>query len=314
MKLLQDAGCELVMPAKMGPLPEAEIRPLLAGMDAMLMSPDGMTSAVLASPEAAGIKILSRWGVGYDSIDVPAATREGIVVGYTPGFLNETVADYTFALLLSMARRVHEVHALISAGTWQLLWGVDVFGKTLGLAGCGRIGQAVARRALAFNMRVLAYDVAPQEEAKKMGVQFVTMDQMLAESDFVSIHSALTPASAGMFGEETLGKMKRGAMLVNTARGALVNEEALARALREGRLGGAALDVFEKEPLPLTSPLRGAPNILLSPHQAPLALETGARVSLAAARNIVDLMQGRRPAMVVNPQVFESPALRARLS
>jgi phosphoglycerate dehydrogenase-like enzyme len=286
----------------------------MAGMDAGLISPDAMTPAVLASPEAAGIKILSRWGVGYDSIDIAAATREGIVIGYTPGFLNETVADYTFALLLSMARRVHEVHALMTAGSWHLLWGVDVFGKTLGLAGCGRIGQAVARRALAFNMRVLAYDVAPQEEAKKMGVQFVSLDQMLSESDFVSIHSALTPQNAGMFGEETLGKMKRGAMLVNTARGALVNEAALARALKEGRLGGAALDVFEKEPLPLDSPLRGAPNVLLSPHQAPLARETGARVSLAAARNILDLMQGRRPAMVVNPQVFDSPALRARLS
>jgi phosphoglycerate dehydrogenase-like enzyme len=311
---LRQAGCEVVIPQKLGPLRAEELTAQLAGFDAALVSPDQFTAEVLASPALSQLKIISRWGVGYDSIDVAAATRLGIVVAYTPGFLNETVADYTFALLLSLARRVHDAHAMMSGGTWKLLWGVDVFGKTVGLIGCGRIGQAVARRAAGFNLRLLAYDVAPNPAAEKIGVRFVPLDELLGRSDFVSLHCALTPENHGFFNEAIFRKMKPGALLVNTARGALINEGDLARALVEGRLGGAALDVFTQEPLPAVHPLRGVPNLLLSPHQAPCARETGQRVSMAAARAIVDLMQGRRPELVVDRAVFDSPALRARLS
>ena len=314
VEFLREAGCDVRIAPKLGPLRADELMAQLEGIDAMLVSPDQFTAEVLASPAAARLKIISRWGVGYDSIDIPAATRQGIVVAYTPGFLNEPVADYTFALLLSLARRVHEAHQLMSAGTWKLLWGVDLFGKTLGLAGCGRIGQAVARRAAGFNLRLLSYDVAPSAEAEKIGVKFVSFDELLAQSDFISLHCALTPQNQGLFGDAVFRKMKPGAMLVNTARGALIDETALAQALREGRLAGAALDVFAKEPLPADSPLRGVPNLLLSPHQAPCARETGERVSMAAAGAIVDLMQGRRPALVVDPGVFQSAALRARLA
>ena len=314
VELMRAAGCEVIIPSKLGPLPVNELLERLERMDAALVSPDPFNASVLASPAAANLKIISRWGVGYDSIDIAAATRQGIVVAYTPGFLNETVADYAFALLLAMARRVHEVHQLMSAGTWKTVWGVDVFGKTLGLIGCGRIGQAVAKRAAGFNLKLLAYDVAPNAEAEKLGVKFVGFDELLAESDFVSLHCALTPQNQGLFGESAFRKMKPGAVLINTARGALVDESALAAALRAGRLGGAALDVFAKEPLPAGGPLAGAPNLLLSPHQSSCARETAQRVSLAAARAILDLMQGRRPSLVVDPTVFESPALRARLS
>jgi lactate dehydrogenase-like 2-hydroxyacid dehydrogenase len=251
--------------------------------------------------------------VGYDSIDVAAAVRRGIVVAYTPGVLDETVADFAFTLLLTLARRVHIGHLDMTNGLWRGAWGNDVFGKTLGILGCGRIGRAVARRATGFNMRLIAYDVQPSDEAAKLGVKFVSLDELLAQSDFLSLHSALTPQNRGLLGEAQLRKMKRTAYLINTARGALVDENALARVLHEGAIAGAAIDAFVVEPLPADHVLRKAPNVLLTPHLASFARETGERVSLTAAEAIVDLLNGRRPQFVVAPEVFDSPALRATL-
>src|SRR5213593_3601035 len=187
LQSLRDAGCSVIIPPKQGPFTEAELLPQLPNVDAVLASMDKFTDKVLSSPEAASLKLISRWGVGYDAIDVPAATRQGILVAYTPGLLNETVADFAFALLLALARRVHLGHLTMSAGQWQGAWGNDVFGKTLGILGCGRIGQAVARRAGGFNMRILGYDVAPSAEAEKLGIQFVPLEELLARSDFLSL-------------------------------------------------------------------------------------------------------------------------------
>jgi lactate dehydrogenase-like 2-hydroxyacid dehydrogenase len=251
--------------------------------------------------------------VGYDAIDVSAATAQGVVVAYTPGLLNETVADFAFALLLAVARRVHLGHQSMSTGQWQGVWGNDVFGKTLGILGCGRIGQAMARRAKGFNMRLIGYDVAPSPEAEKLGIQFVPLEELLARSDFLSLHAALTPQNRGLLGEAQLRQMKPTAYLINTARGALVDEDALLRALRENWISGAAIDAFAVEPLPADHPLRKAPNILLTPHLASFARETGEKVSLSAAQAIVDLMNGRKPQFVVNPEVYKSSKLKAKL-
>ncbi len=313
VELLRKAGGELVIPPKYGPHTAESLLTLLPGNDAVFASMDKFTAAVLGSSAATQLKAISRWGVGYDAIDVPAATKQGIVIAYTPGLLNETVADFAFALLLSSARRVHIGHADMSGGTWRGVWGNDVHGKTLGILGCGRIGQAMARRASGFNMRLLGYDIAPNADAEKLGVQFVSLDELLAQSDFVSLHAALTPQNRGLLGEAQLRKMKPTAYLINTARGALVDEAALAKALHEGWLGGAALDAFVTEPLPADHPLRKAPNALLTPHLASFARETGERVSLTAAQAIVDLMQGRKPQFVVNPEVYQSPSLRVAL-
>jgi glyoxylate reductase len=310
---LRQAGCELVFSSKAGPLAAAALAPWLADTDAVLASLDEFSTSLMSSPAAANLKLISRWGVGYDSIDVPAATRQGIVVAYTPGQLDDAVADYAFALLLALARRVCESHAAMTRFEWQAAWGTDVAGKTLGLVGCGRIGLAVARRARGFNMRVIAFNPRPRPEAEQLGVRFVPLDTLLAESDFVSLHAALTPQTRGLLGAVELGKMKPTAYLVNTARGALVDEAALVGALRQNRLAGAALDVFVTEPLPSDSPLRTAPNLLLSPHQASSAVETGQRISASAAQAILDLMHGRRPKNVVNLEVFTSPSLRAAI-
>jgi phosphoglycerate dehydrogenase-like enzyme len=314
LELLRGAGCELIQPPKFGPLTAEELQPLLAGVDAVFASMDKFTASVLASPQAARLKVISRWGVGYDAIDIPAATEHGVVVAYTPGLLDEAVADYTMAMLFALARRVHEGHLSMRAGQWTAAWGHDIGGKTLGIVGCGRIGQAVVRRAAGFNMRVLGCDIAPNPAAEALGVKFVNLDTLLAESDFVSLHAALTPETRGLIGEAQLRRMKPGAYLINAARGAIVDEAALLRALRENWIAGAALDAFVVEPLPGDHPFRSAPNLLLTPHQASFGLETGARVSIAAAQAIVDLHAGRRPQWVVNPQVFKAPGLRAPLA
>ena len=314
LELLRGAGCEIVTPPKFGPLPSDELIKVLPGADAVFASMDKFTDSVLVSSAAAQLKIISRWGVGYDAIDVSAATKAGIVIAYTPGLLDETVADFAFALLLALARRVHIGHADMTNGVWRGVWGNDVFGKTLGILGCGRIGRAVARRATGFNMRLIAYDVQPNTEAENLGVNFVSLDELLAQSDFLSLHSALTPLSRGLLGEAQLRKMKKSAYLINTARGALVDETALVRALQEGWIAGAALDAFTVEPLPADHVLHKAPNLLMTPHLASFARETGERVSLTAAQAIVDLMNGRRPQFVVAPDVFDSAALRTVLN
>ncbi len=314
-QILKQGGCELVIPSKLGPLKADELRSVIAGMDAALVSPDDYSPAVLTSPELAGVKIISRWGVGYDSIHIPTATQQGIVIAYTPGFLDETVADYTFALLLGMARRIQEGHLVMRAGEWRCTWGHDVFNKTLGIVGLGRIGAAVAKRASGFNMRLLAYDPYPNLElGAKLGVQFVTLDELLVQSDFVTLHAALTPQNKGLIGEAQLRKMKPDSYLINAGRGALLDESALLRALTENWIAGAALDTFAIEPMAADHPFRKAPNVLLCPHQASFARETGQRVSNAAAQAIVDLKSGKKPQFVVNPDVFNnSAALRAKL-
>ena len=313
LALLRKTGCDLIHPPKYGPLTADELLPLLPGIDAVLASMDQFTGAVLGSKAALPLKLISRWGVGYDAIDIAAATHEGVVVAYTPGLLNDAVADYAMALLFTVARRVHEGHLTMRQGQWSSSWGHDIAGKTLGILGCGRIGQAVARRALGFNMRLLGHDITPSTDAEKAGIQFVSLDQLLEDSDFLTLHAALTPQTRGLIGEAQLRKMKPSAYLVNTARGAIVDEAALLRALREKWIAGAALDAFAVEPLPPDHPLRAAPNLLLTPHQASFGLETGARVSEAAAQAIVDLLSGRKPRWVVNPEVYESPALRAQI-
>lgn len=314
LELLREGNCELVHPKKPGPLNAEELLSVLAGIDSVLASMDHFTGAVLSAPEAGSLKLISRWGVGYDAIDIPAATRHGIVVAYTPGLLNDAVADYAMSLLCSLSRRVHEGHLTMRESQWTPTWGHDISHSTLGIIGCGRIGQAMAKRASGFSMRLLGYDTAPSPEAEKLGVQFVPLDTLLAESDYVTLHAALTSQTRGLIGEAQLRKMKPGAYLINTARGAIVDEAALLRALQESWIAGAALDAFVVEPLPAEHPLRRAPNLLLTPHQASFGYATGARVSEAAARAIVDLQAGRKPQWVVNPDVYASPKLRAVVS
>jgi phosphoglycerate dehydrogenase-like enzyme len=292
----------------------ADLQRLLPGIQAVYAGADEFSAELLASSEAAELRIISRWGVGFERIDVDAATAHGIVIAYTPGMLDEAVADYTFALLLGIARRIHTAHASMITGEWAPECGHDVHGKTLGIIGCGRIGTAVARRATGFNLRVLACDPTPNDAAKKLGAEFMSLESLLAQSDFVSLHAAVTPETKGFIGKAQLNLMKPDAYLINTGRGALVDETALAKVLNDSGIAGAAVDTFVEEPLPKEHPFRTAKNLLLAPHQASFSNETGRKVSAACAEAIVDLMHGERPKMVLNPEVFDSPQLRAKLN
>ncbi len=308
---LRAAGCETIRSPLAGPLPESQLIELLQGCDAVIASSDPYTATVFARrPE---LKLVSRCGVGIDSVDVDAATDAGVIVTNTPGAMTDAVGDYTFALLLGIARRIHEGDALMKNGGWGEYPGVLVYGKTLGLVGFGQIGQAVARRAAGFDMDILAYD--PQAEERGVAadfpaVRFTDMDTLLAQSDFVSLHAPNLPETRNMFNADRFARMKPSAYFINTARGPLVEETALLHALEHRIIAGAALDVFHQEPLPADHPLRGAPRILLTPHNAFNAVESAAIMSQLSAENVIAAMRGESPAGLVNPGVLTANALR----
>lgn len=259
----------------------------------------------------ANLKVISTASVGFEHIDVAEATRKGIYVGYTPGVLTDATADLAFALLLSAARRIAEADRYVRAGRWQVAWsptaflGASVWGKTLGIIGFGRIGRAVARRARGFDMRVLYTEPVrlTAAEESELGVEFGTLDEVLAQSDFVSIHAPSTPETFHLMDGDRLAMMKPGAILINTSRGPLVDEAALARALQDGGIGGAALDVFEEEPIAGDSPLLGLENITLVPHIGSATQDSRRRMAETAAVNLINVLRGERPLSWLNPDV-----------
>jgi glyoxylate reductase len=241
------------------------------------------------------LRVVSSFSVGLDHVDLAAAAARGVPVGHTPGVLTETTADLAFALLLAAARRVAEGDRLVRGGGWrrwepELLLGRDVHGATLGLVGLGAIGRAVARRAVGFGMRVVGWSRTPRDVP---GVTAVPLEELLRTSDFVSLHVALADETRGLLGARALACMKPGAILVNTTRGGVVEEAALAAALREGRLAAAGLDVFEHEPLPADSPLLGLPNVVLTPHIGSASIATRARMADLAVANLLAGLEGR---------------------
>jgi glyoxylate reductase len=257
------------------------------------------------------LRVVSNMAVGYDNIDVPAATERGILVGNTPEVLTDTTADFAFALLMAAARRIGEGVDYVRAGKWQtwgpmLLMGQDVHGATLGLIGLGRIGSGVARRAQGFDMRVLYYDVVRREDLEQqMGIVYTDLDRLLAESDFVSLHAPLTPQTRHIINAETLRKMKRTAVLVNTARGPLVDANALHEALRDGTISAAALDVTDPEPIPLDDSLLTLPNCLIVPHIASASVATRGQMAELAARNLLAGLKGELLPTHLNPDALE---------
>ena len=282
----------------------------LRDADAVFALPpcDRLDGAAMAG--APKLKVISGFGVGFDYVDVAEATRRGILVCNTPGTLTETVADHTWALLLAAARNVAQGDRFVRAGRWKqyepaLLLGADVCGATLGVVGLGAIGRAVARRAAGFGARVLYTGRARKPAAEaETGATFRSLDDLLAESDFVSINCALTPETRGLIGPRELARMKPTAILVNTARGAIVDQQALAAALKHGRLAAAGIDVYQTEPLPPDDPLLECENAVLVPHLGSATHATRARMSRVAAENIVAALQGRRPPHLVNPEAW----------
>lgn len=254
------------------------------------------------------LKIIARYGVGYDNIDVEACTKRGIYITYTPGVLSHAVAELTLGLMLCLSRRLIQAdnHVRMEWAKPQrkkLVMGIDLYGKTLGIIGLGRIGYEVAFRAKAFGMKIIYFDIERKEKAEKiLNAQYVDLETLLKNSDFVSIHTPLTPQTRGLIGEKELRLMKPTAYIINTARGPVVDEEALCKALREGWIAGAGLDVFIKEPLPLDNPLIKMENVILTPHIGTYTLETRRAMALKCIENVRAALEGRIPPNLVPEQ------------
>jgi lactate dehydrogenase-like 2-hydroxyacid dehydrogenase len=258
--------------------------------------------------QARKLRVVANCGVGYDNIDVAACTARRIVVTNTPGVLTDTTADLAFALLMAVARRVVEGDGFVRQGRWQrwgfkMLWGADVHHKTLGIYGFGRIGQAMARRGVGFGMRILYHSLqrAPQDLEREIGAQFVDRETLLRESDFLSLHCPSTPKTHHAIGARELSLMKPTAFLINTARGKVVDEEALVAALESKQIAGAGLDVFEHEPH-LHPKLSGLVNVVLMPHVGSATGETRFKMAMLAAENLLAALDGQRPPNLVNPE------------
>ncbi len=295
------------------PPPRDELLRAVEGCDGLLALLTDRVDAELLDRAGPQLKVVSNFAVGFDNVDVAECTRRGIPVGNTPGVLTETTADLAWALLMAAARRIVEGADYVRAGKWQtwgpmLLMGPDVHGATIGIVGFGRIGQAVARRAAGFGMTILYHDpvALPAEVTEPLGAHYAELDDLLARSDFVSLHVNLTDETRGLINAARLARMKPTAVLVNTARGPVVEPRALERALRDGLIAAAGLDVTDPEPIPADDPLVSLPNCLIVPHIASASPATRGKMAEMAAENLLAGLRGERLPTPVNPEVYET--------
>ncbi len=316
-RLIPEAGLNLLREVTQIRLWEEELPPSPEQLTALLRDCAGALTLLTDSIDGEvmdrepQLRVISNFAVGYDNVDVAAATARGVAVCNTPDALTETTADFAFALLMAAARRIVEGAEYVRAGKWQtwgpkLLMGRDLYGATLGIVGFGRIGKEVAKRAQGFGMTLLAYDSYEDEAAaREFGVTYRSLDALLRESDFVTLHVALTPETTHLIGARELALMKPEAILVNAARGPVVDTAALVEALREGKIGGAALDVTDPEPLPADHPLVKLSNALVVPHIASATVATRDRMATTAATNLLAVLRDERPPHIVNSEVLE---------
>lgn len=296
------AGYELILEPKLGARSAGELIALMRDAAGAIVSTDPFTAeAIAANPS---LKVIARVGVGSDSIDHDAARRAKVAITITPGMNMTAVADQTLAMMLAIARKVVGQDANVKAGRWERVGAMtpsELAGKTVGLIGAGAIGQAVARRVRAFDARVIFFD--PRIENLADAERMQTLEQLLEASDIVSLHVPMLPETRNLIGAQAIARMKPGAVLINTARGGIVDEAALFTALREGRLSGAALDVFETEP-PNATVIRDVPNLLCSAHMGGLSHESIRRMTVSATDSVLAVLSGECPPTVINPEVM----------
>ncbi len=301
--VLEDAGYELVNSPYDRPMEGHELAALMTDIDAAIVGVDHVTAEVF---EAANkLKVLSRYGIGFDRVDLEAATRHGVIVTNTPGANSVAVAELTIGLMLALARHIPRQDRGIRREDWTPVPGVELSGLTLGLIGLGRIGQEVARRAAAFDMQIIFYDPYPPapEVLARLNLRSCDLDTLLAESDFVSLHLPLLDSTRNLISGQAFTKMKSSAYLVNTARGGIVDEQALFEALSAGRLAGAAFDAFEREPS-IDNPLLQLDNFVSTPHAGSSTRQTTMRMGIMASENALIVLKGEHPKNVVNPAVL----------
>jgi glyoxylate reductase len=291
------------------PPSRAELLQHVRGVDGLLCLLTDKIDGEVMDEAGSQLKVISNHAVGFDNIDVPAATAKKIPVGNTPDVLTDATADFAFALMMAVARRIPEAERFVHEGKWKtwgpmILLGVDLKGATLGLVGFGRIGKAMARRATGFDMRVIYYDPGEKKLDPDIAATRVDFETLLKESDFISLHTPLTPETRHLIDSEALSKMKPNTVLVNTARGPIVDMDALYEALKKKRIFGAGLDVTEPEPLPMDSPLLTLDNIVIAPHIASASKTTREKMSWMAAQNLIAGLKGERLPNCVNPKVY----------
>jgi glyoxylate reductase len=294
-----------------GPPPKKVIIEKARNVDALasLLSDKIDSELFNAAPK---LKIVAQMAVGFDNIDVQEATKRGIYVTNTPEVLTDTTADFAWALLMAVARRVVEADKYVRTGQWKVSWhpsmmlGRDIYNATIGIVGAGRIGYAVAKRAKGFDMKILFYDVVPRPEMEKdLGAKRVELDTLLKESDFVSIHVPLMKETHHLVNAERLKLMKKTAYLINNSRGPVVDEKALYEALKEGKIAGAGLDVFEQEPTPVDNPLLKLDSVVVAPHISSASYETRSKMAEMVAENLVAFFEGKKPPNLVNPDALK---------
>ena len=297
-------GLNIVAP---GQMKRDELLAALPEADALIIrSASKIDAEALAA--AGKLKMIARAGVGVDNVDIPVATERGIVIMNTPDGNTISTAEMTFGLMLALARQIPQAHATMLAGKWdrKSFSGVELRGKTLGVVGFGRIGRAVAKRAIAFEMTVIAFDpYIPADVAADLGVELVDLDTIYARSDFISLHTVLTDETRDMVNKDTIARMKDGVRIVDAARGALINEPDLAEALKSGKVAGAALDVYPTEPPPADDPLIGLPNVVHTPHLAASTEDAQIVVAVDAAKLIVEALATGKYNNVVNPAALK---------
>jgi len=302
------AQCEVTVHPEDVRMPPSELAAACREVDALVASGAQVTAELLE--QAPHLRVVCTVGVGYDNVDVPACTSRGILVTNTPGVVTEATADLCFALLMAVARRLVEADRYVHSGQWQSwqwgnMWGTNPSGKTLGIYGFGRIGQAVARRASGFSMRILYHsqDRPTPEREKELGAQYVDRETLLREADFLTLHVPFAPDTHHLIGAAEFAIMKPTAFLLNTSRGKVVEEAALIEALQSKRIAGAGLDVFEFEPK-IHPALLAMPNVVVSPHMGTATRETRMAMAMLTAENLLAALAGQRPPNLVNPEVW----------
>jgi phosphoglycerate dehydrogenase-like enzyme len=303
LAILRSAGYEVDLRITPAMLDESALIELSRDVDALVFTMEPVTSRLIDAAQK--LRVIARPAVGYDTVDLAAATRRKIAVTIAAGTNDQSVADFTMALLLLATRGILNAANACQERKWERATGTEAWRKTLAIIGLGRIGKGVAQRARGFDMRVLGVTRTPDHVfAAAHEVELVSLEAALRAADFVSVHAPLTPETQGLINERTLGWMKRGAYLINTSRGGLIDEPALVEAVRSGHLAGAAVDVLQEQGANTRSPLIGVPGIIVTPHMATYTHESIERVAVSTARSIVAVLSGERPSNVVNPEIY----------
>lgn len=303
LEAMRAAGHEVLIQSSPTPFDPAWIAEQVRGIDALVFAMEPVSAATLEAADR--LRIIARPGVGHDTVDLEAATRKGVIVTVAAGTNDQSVADFTMGLLLQATRGIAIAAASVQQHGWERVTGTEAWRKTLGVIGMGRIGKGVARRARGFDMQVLA--VSPRHDeafARMHGVRYVSLDEAVEQADFVSLHAPLTPTTDNLIDAGVLARMKPGAYLINTSRGGLVDELALAEAVRSGHLAGAAVDVLRTQGAGSPSPLIGVPGIIVTPHMATFTVEATQRVAMSVAHSVIAALRGEAPEHIVNPAAW----------